>query len=183
MNTRVITEGLDYHDLEGQIDPTVNVDEYSAKMGDDSEIITLSFVVKNKAAGNDLADWFERGYDYVLDAQVSEGEVSPNRYLVFVEMNRRTSASERIIEIINDLQTLTALKLRDWTVVVNEESYDADIEVLNQVLTTSPHEYRKMKEQEEKELNSVRESAGLEPVKIFQKQDSEIKKFKAMAGL
>lgn len=86
--TKILNEGLDYHDLEGQMDPTVTVDEYAAHMGRDSEIVTLSFVTHSEAAGNDLADWFERGYDYVLDAEVSDGEVSPGKYLVFVEMNR-----------------------------------------------------------------------------------------------
>lgn len=184
MNTRVIiTEGLDYHDLEGQMVPTITVDEYAAKMGEDSEIVTLAFTVKSEAAANDVADWFERGYDYVLDAQVSEGEISPGKYLVFVEMNRRSAVPERIIELISDLETLTAMPLKDWTVIVDEEEYDADAEVLKQVLTISPHEYREMKEQEEKELNEIRESAGLEPVTIYKDQDADIKQFKAMAGL
>ena len=82
--TKIINEGLDYHDLEGQMIPTVSVDEYSAKMGKDSEIVTLAFTIKNKQAGKDLSDWFERGYDFVLDAQVSDGEVSYGKYLVFV---------------------------------------------------------------------------------------------------
>jgi hypothetical protein len=72
-------------------------------MGKDSEIVTLAFTVKSEAAGNDLSDWFERGYDWVLDAQVSEGEIKPGQYLVFVEMNRRSSVPKRIIELLEDL--------------------------------------------------------------------------------
>jgi hypothetical protein len=90
-NKTILNEGLDHHDLEGQMIPTVTVDEYAAHMGNDSEIVTLAFTIKSEAAGNDLVDWFERGYDFVLDAQVSEGEVKPGQYLVFVEMNRRSS--------------------------------------------------------------------------------------------
>ena len=96
-NKTILNEGLDYHDLEGQMVPTVTVDEYEAHMGTNSEIVTLAFTVKSQAAGNDLADWFERGYDWVLDAQVSEGEIRPGKYLVFVEMNRRSSVPKRII--------------------------------------------------------------------------------------
>ena len=95
----LLNEGLDYHDLAGQMLPQVTVDEYAAHMGKDSEIVTLAFTIKNKQAGDDLCDWFERGYDFVLDAQVSEGEISPGRYLVFVEMNRRSSVPSRIIEL------------------------------------------------------------------------------------
>jgi len=107
----ILNEGLDYHDLEGQMVPKVTVDEYAAHMGKDSEIVTLAFIIKNKQAGDDLCDWFERGYDFVLDAQVSEGEISPGKYLVFVEMNRRSTVPARIIELLEDLTTLTDLKL------------------------------------------------------------------------
>jgi len=103
MTRRIINEGLDYLDMVDQIEPTVSVDEYSAKMGKDSDIVTLAFTVKSEAAGNDLVDWFERGYDWVLDASLSEGELSPGKYLVFVEMKRRTKVPERIVELIEDL--------------------------------------------------------------------------------
>jgi hypothetical protein len=183
-NKTILNEGLDYHDLEGQMIPTVTVDEYAAHMGNDSEIVTLAFTIKSEAAGNDLVDWFERGYDFVLDAQVSEGEVKPGQYLVFVEMNRRSSVPKRIIELLDDLETLTAIPVKDWTIVVDEEEYSPEEEVLKQVITISPHDYREEVEIEEEEINEMRERAGLE-VKVIHadKQDAEIKAFKSMAGL
>ena len=134
-NKTILNEGLDYHDLEGQMIPTVTVDEYAAHMGNDSEIVTLAFTIKSEAAGNDLVDWFERGYDFVLDAQVSEGEVKPGQYLVFVEMNRRRSVPKRIIELLDDLETLTAIPAKDWTIIVDEEEHSPEEEVLKQVIT------------------------------------------------
>jgi len=183
-NKTILNEGLDYHDLEGQMIPTVTVDEYAAHMGNDSEIVTLAFTIKSEAAGNDLVDWFERGYDFVLDAQVSEGEVKPGQYLVFVEMNRRSSVPKRIIELLDDLETLTDIPVKDWTIIVDEEEYSPEEEVLKQVITISPHDYREEVEVEEEEINEMRERAGLE-VKVIHadKQDAEIKAFKAMAGL
>ena len=183
-NKTILNEGLDYHDLEGQMIPTVTVDEYAAHMGNDSEIVTLAFTIKSEAAGNDLVDWFEKGYDFVLDAQVSEGEVKPGQYLVFVEMNRRSSVPKRIIELLDDLETLTAIPVKDWTIVVDEEEYSPEEEVLKQVITISPHDYREEVEIEEEEINEMRERAGLE-VKVLHsdKQDAEIKAFKSMAGL
>ena len=183
-NKTILNEGLDYHDLEGQMIPTVTVDEYAAHMGTDSEIVTLAFTIRSEAAGNDLVDWFERGYDFVLDAQVSEGEVKPGQYLVFVEMNRRSSVPKRIIELLDDLETLTAIPVKDWTIVVDEEEYSPEEEVLKQVITISPHDYREEVEIEEEEINEMRERAGLE-VKVLHadKQDAEIKAFKSMAGL
>ena len=183
-NKTILNEGLDYHDLEGQMIPTVTVDEYAAHMGNDSEIVTLAFTIKSEAAGNDLVDWFERGYDFVLDAQVSEGEVKPGQYLVFVEMNRRSSVPKRIIELLDDLETLTAIPVKDWTIIVDEEEYSPEEEVLKQVITISPHDYREEEEVEEEEINEMRERAGLEVKAIHaDKQDAEIKAFKSMAGL
>ena len=179
----ILTEGLDYHDLEGQMVPVLTVDEYSAKMGTDSEIVTLAFMVNSEAAGNDVADWFERGYDFVLDAQVSEGEVKPGKYLVFVEMNRRTSVPERIVELIQDLETLTAKPIKDWTIKVNEEEHPAEVDILKQVIIVSPHVYREKKEKDDEDINKVRELSGLEPVNNLKEQDEEIKSFKAIAGL
>ena len=183
-NKTILNEGLDYHDLEGQMIPTVTVDEYAAHMGNDSEIVTLAFTIKSEAAGNDLVDWFERGYDFVLDAQVSEGEVKPGQFLVFVEMNRRSSVPKRIIELLDDLETLTAIPVKDWTIIVDEEEHSPEEEVLKQVITISPHDYREEVEVEEEELNEMRERAGLE-IKVIHadKQDAEIKAFKSMAGL
>ncbi len=182
--SKILNEGLDYHDLEGIVIPTVTVDEYAAQMGKDSEIVTMAFIVKNKQAGEDLSDWFERGYDFVLDAQVSDGELSSGKYLVFVEMNRRTSVPERIITLLDDLETLTDIPLKDWTVVVDDEEYEPDAEVLKQVITISPHQYREEVEPDEEELNEMRERAGLDVKALHaDKQDAEIKAFKSMAGL
>lgn len=183
-NKTILNEGLDYHDLEGQMLPIVSVDEYAAHMGKDSEIVTLAFTIKSEAAGNDLVDWFERGYDWVLDAQVSEGEVKPGQYLVFVEMNRRTSVPKRIIELLDDLETLTAIPVKDWTIVVDEEEHSPEEDILKQVITISPHDYRETEEVEEEEINEMRERAGLEVKALHaDKQDAEIRAFKSIAGL
>jgi hypothetical protein len=182
MTRRIINEGLDYLDMVDQIEPTVSVDEYAAKAGRDADMVTLAFTVNSEAAGDDLVDWFERGYDWIIDASISEGELSPGKYLVFVEMKRRTKVPERIIELIEDLETLTNLKVTEWTVNIDEEDYDADAEILKQKITISPHEYREQNEDEE-ELNEMRHRAGLDTVNLHGEPDSELKAFISMAGL
>lgn len=182
MAKQILKEGLDYLDLEGQMLPTVTIDEYEAKMGNNSDIVTIAFNVKGRMAGEDLCDWFERGYDFVLDAQVSEGEVSPNRYLVFVEMNRRTSVPDRIVEMLKDLKTLTGYEPKDWTIGYKEDTYDVDTEVLKNVLILSPHDYR-IKEENEEDLNEMREIAGLQTKKVYQTDDAVLKDFISKAGL
>lgn len=179
---QILNEGLDYMDLEGQLLPRISVDEYSAKMGKDSEIVTVAFTVKSEAAGNDLVDWLERGYNFVLDASLSEGEITPGKHLVFVEMNRRTTVPERIVEMLNDLETLTGMTAKDYTVEIDDEDYDADEGILKQKIILSPKDYR-VEEEREEELNEMRTVAGLETTKIHNTQDIELKNFKAIAGL
>jgi len=176
-----LLEGLEYHAMVGQIDPKVSVDDYTAKMGKDRDIVTLAFKLNSKLAAEDLVGWLEKGYNYILDASVSEGEISPGKYLVFAEMNRRTSVPERIVEILTDMQTLTDIPVTEWAVEVDEENYDAIEDVLKQVIVLSPLEYKKTIEKEE-ELNEYRELSGLERTKLYN-EDEYIKNLKAMAGM
>lgn len=175
-----LNEGLDYHDMKGQVEPKLSVDEYAAKMGDDSDIVTLSFVTKSKLAAKDLVSWLEIGYDYILDASVSEGELEPGKWVVFVEMKRRSNIPEKIVQILSDLETLTELDVKDWTVVANDEEYEADADVLKQVLILSPGDYKKSKGDEE--LNEMRQIAGLDNKNIYN-IDDEIRKYITNAGL
>lgn len=176
-----LNEGLDYHDMKNMIEPIVSVDEYAARMGDDSEVVTLSFIVKNKAAAEDLVSWLELGYDYILDASVSEGELEPNKWLVFVEMKRRSNVPNKIIEILNDLETLTDLKLKDYEVKVDDHTHDANVDVLKQVIILSPGQYKIEKDSAD-ELNEMRQIAGLSNKNIHN-IDEEIRKYISNAGL
>ena len=184
---KILSEGLDYHDLEGQLETVVSVDDYAAHMGEDCDIVTLAFIIRSERAGNDLVDWFERGYDWVLDAQVSEGELRPGRYVVFVEMSRRTTVPGRIIELLEDMITLTDIPLKDWTIKIDDEEYPAEEDVLRQVIVLSPHEYRKEEDtvdnEAEEGLNEVRKAAGIPVKQIYNAADTEMLNFKALAGL
>ena len=173
-------ENLDHHDLIGQIIPIVSVDEYAAQAGSDDEIVTIAFTVKGEQASQDLCDWFERGYDWILDAAVSEGEYTPGRNLVFVEIPRRTTTPARIIELIDDLETLSDIPVTEWTVKFDGEEYDADPEQLKSLITLSPHDYRI---ENEEGLNEMRAIAGLPTKNAHGKQDELLRNFIAKAGL
>lgn len=176
-----LNEGLDYHDMKGQIDPKITVDEYAAKMGKDSDIVTLTFKTNSKLSSEDLVAWLEIGYDYILDASVSDGEIEPGKWLVFVEMKRRSNIPEKIIQILEDLDTLTDIKAKDYTVTIKDEDYDADVNMLKQVMVLSPNDYKKL-ENDEEELNEMRQIAGIGRKKIYD-VDEEIRKFISKAGL
>lgn len=177
-----INEGLDYLDMKNQLDTKVSVDEYAAKMGEDSEIITLTFKIKSKQAGKDLESWLELGYDYVLDASTSDGELEPGTWLVFAELQRKSNVPNKIVQILKDLKTLTDLELDDWTVVVNEKNYEPDIEKLKTVIILTPKDYDAVKGKEEEELNEYRKIAGLKNKNMYV-IDEEIRKYITNAGL
>lgn len=187
MNKKItINESLDYHDMVGHIEPIMSVDEYQAKMGKDSDIVTLTFIIDNEEAGRDLVNWFERGYDFILDASVSDGELSPGKWLVFLEMNRRASVPNKIITLLTDLQTLTDFDLKDWTIEVDDKEYKADEEILKKVIIKSPHEYRLQNNEEG--LNEMRSIAGLDVEPIYADNENnqyndELRNFKSIAGL
>jgi hypothetical protein len=169
--------------MKGQIDPRVSVDEYAAKMGEDSEIVTLTFILKSKEAAKDLVSWLEIGYDFILDASVSEGELEPGKWLVFVEMKRRTNIPEKIIDILSGLKTLTDRDVKDYTVVVDGEDYDPETEMLRQVIILTPKQYAKEKGIEDEELNEMRTIAGIPNKKVYTDIDEEIRKYISSAGL
>lgn len=178
----ILNESLDYLDMEGQVKDTVTVDEYAAKMGQDKDIVTLTFTVNSKLAAEDLVAWFERGYDWVLDASVSDGELEPGKWLVFVEMERRSKVPDRIVTLLDDMGTLTGYKLKDWNVEVEGDEVDADPELIRQKMILNPNQYEDKTEGTEEQMNEMRVRAGLEP-KVSYVEDEYIKNLKAIAGM
>jgi hypothetical protein len=57
-----ITEGLRAGDLEGIVEKRFSVDQYKSKMGDDSDVMVLSFVCNNAEGAKDLESFAEKGY-------------------------------------------------------------------------------------------------------------------------
>jgi len=153
-----LQEGLNHKDMIGLIKPTIHIDEFVSKMGNDDDIATVSFYTKNSKVADDLVEWFEKGYDFVLDADRSPGEIKPNRYLVYVEVKRRTALPKQIQELVIDLASLTEYNEDDWTVMYDNNEMDFDIEYLETRLLLSPRQYRINKEAD---INTMRESAGL----------------------
>lgn len=178
----ILTEGLDYLDMEGQLGDVVTIDEYAAKMGSDKDIVTITFTVHSKLAADDLVTWLERGYDWVLDASVSDGELEPGTWLVFVEMDRRIKVPNRIITLLDDLETLTGMKLKDWTVEIDGDEYDADEEIIRQKMILNPNQYEEKREVKEEEINEMKTLAGLTPESRYTR-DEYIKNLQAMAGM
>ena len=159
----ILSESLNYLDMENQVIPLVSVDEYAAKMGEDKDIVTVTFMVKSKLVAEDLVTWFERGYDFILDASVSDGELSPNKWLVFVEMERRSWVARRVLGLLKDLETLTDMPVEEYTLNIDGDEYPMELEVMKQKIILNPAKYEIEKEEPiNDELNEMRLKAGLD---------------------
>lgn len=173
-------ESLNYKDLEGLMKPTIHVDEFSSKMGDDDDIIVISFFVRDPQAAKDLMNWFEKGYDFVIDADRSPGEIKPNRYLVYVELRRRSNAGNHVATLIDDLGTLTEYNASDWIMHYKGKEIPFTRDAFDATVPLSPKAYR---ERTDRELNEVRIAAGLPARAIYEKDDPDIRAMQTIAGL
>jgi hypothetical protein len=158
--------------------PTIHVDEFSSKMGDDDDVIVISFFVRSKQAADDLAAWFEKGYEWVLDADTSPGELKPGRYLVYIELRRRSQAGTHINEALTDLNTLTEFKITDWIMHYEKKNYPFSLEEFNKLVPLSPKLYRA---KHESDLNEMRAAAGIDEKQIYERE-LDIRQLQAAAG-
>lgn len=177
----LLSENLNFKDMEGLMKPTVHVDEFSSKMGDDDDIIVLSFFLRDPQAAKDLMSWFEKGYDFVLDADRSPGEIKPNRYLVYVEIRRRSTAGGHVEQLLNDLNTLTEHEdSKDWTMHYKGKEVPFSRDTFDSMVPLSPKAYR---EKYEKDLNEVRTAAGIPIVTTYDKRDRALQSIQSAAGI
>ncbi len=104
---RNISEGLRYGDLENYISEIFTVDQYQSKMGEDRDIVVLGFKVKEKYPAQDLVEFIEKGYSFILDADMSPGEEIDGQYKVFVEIERTPKLTEQLTELIQGISQLS----------------------------------------------------------------------------
>ena len=178
--TRSLNEGLEFRDMEGLLKGTVYIDEFKSQIGSDDEFIVLSFCTKGEQVADDLVQWFESGYQFVIDAEKSEGEVEPNRYLVFVEIARRSQFPQQLEDMLSDLDTLTDFSLEDWEITVGDEVIRFDPKLIAKLVPLSPRAYR---ESHEMDVNEMRTAAGLPIKEIYNATDDAVNAMRTAAGL
>jgi hypothetical protein len=133
--------GLRHGDLRDLVYNIFEVDSFASKMGADKDIVTLSFSVKTIEAADDLMNFFEAGYEFVLDADSTKGEQSDGTYKVFVEMERDKRVSEKIMELIDGLKQLTDNDDYKFRYYKNFRSKNASQETLEELVPNHPDKY------------------------------------------
>lgn len=128
-------------DLQFLVDNVFEIDSYASKMGDDANIVTISFSVKNKQAADDLNEFIESGYGFVLDSDVTAGEQSDGMYRVFVEIERDKHAADNIFEIMDGVRKLSAVEDFRFRYYKNFKSEELTLENLTNSVPTDPDSY------------------------------------------
>jgi hypothetical protein len=103
---RNLNEGLRSGDLHEQVSDLFTVDQYKSKMGEDQDVVVLGFRVKEKYPAMDLVEFIEKGYPFILDADMSSGEEHDGQYQVFVEIPRTQELPSRMKELLNGIGQL-----------------------------------------------------------------------------
>ena len=122
--------GLLKNDLAHMVDNIIEIDSYKSKMGNDSDIVTLAFSIHGNEPAKDLENFIEKGYPFVLDADVTSGEQSDGTYKVFVEIERTKDIPMQIIEIADGVSKLSDLEKMKFRYYKNFKSKDLDEENL-----------------------------------------------------
>jgi hypothetical protein len=167
MHNNQLNENLESGDLKRLVHNELHIDEYKSKMGDDADICVISFKVAGKEPAIDLVSFIEKGYDWVLDADVSSGEKEGGDYLVFVELDRTPALPEQIYQLISDIVNLTEQDITDWRVryYKSNTEHELTVEVLSQIIPSTPEKYHAKYEKDEepdRELDQLKTAAGVD---------------------
>lgn len=159
----MLLENLEKGDLKRLVHPELHIDEYKSKMGDDADICVISFKVAGKEPSIDLVSFIEKGYDFVLDADVSSGEKEGGDYLVFIEIERTPELPDQIIKMMSDVMRLTEQDFADWRVRYHKSAQDHELSAdsLRSAIVLTPEKYRARYDKEKNDLDSLKAAAGV----------------------
>jgi hypothetical protein len=162
-----LNEDLRPADLRYLVDSIFEVDSYSSKMGNDKDVSVISFSVKSKEAAEDLESFIEKGYKFVLDADISPGEVKEGKYKVFVEMERDKDLSSHIVEILDGVKKLADNEDFRFRYYRSFKSNPADVEALLDAVPTTPDQYEnKINEVQMENVDNFFNKSYLESIEI-----------------
>jgi len=117
--------GLKRGDLRMTINDHIDVDRYKSKMGTDEDVCVINFTVENKDAGQDLVNFLESGYEWILDAAVSPGTNKHGKYMVFVEVERNTDIRDNVGYMLKEVSKIA--ELDNWKMRYSKSSISKDV--------------------------------------------------------
>ena len=160
-------EGLRRGDLKNSIDPIFTVDQFKSKMGEDKDVMVLRFRVEDKNPAIDIMEFLEKGYPFVLDADISSGEEKDGKYSVFVELERSKAASTQIKEILSGISQLC--DNYEWKFRFHRDYHSMDFseDAITEAVPLTPEEYEsKLVEYQNADVNEFFDQGGLNGVNV-----------------
>lgn len=143
----MINESLRTHDLRHFIKKVVEIDSFKSKIGDDEDVVVLTFTVDHEDPAKDLENFIEMGYDFVLDADVSPGELDDGTYKVYVELERSRHVAEQIREVLDGVERISAINNFRFRYFKGFKSQEATEENLKAVVPMDKESYKIATEQ------------------------------------
>lgn len=152
---------LNVNDLSGLLRTKIHVDEFESKMGKDEDIIVISFKLRYQDPAKDLVNFLEKGYEWVLDADVSAGTVSDGSWIVFVETERRPSIARKLMDFLDDVKSLSGNDPEEYTFrYKNDTKYiPLTADSFEDTVPLTPREYRRRNKSQE--LQAMLSAAGV----------------------
>jgi len=140
-NNQQLNEGLRPMDLQEMIYPVFEVDTFKSKMGEDKDVCVVSFIAKDRSPARDLMDFVEKGYNFVLDADVSAGENNNGDYSVFIELPRSPDLVEHIKDLTYGIKKLTGIDNFKFKYHKSDRVHEVSEESLKSVIPQTPSLY------------------------------------------
>ena len=176
-----LREGLEVGDLKRLVHPEMHVDDFKSKLGRDEDVVVVSLKVTGKEPAADVVNFVEKGYDWVIDADVSSGEMDDGDFIVFIELDRTPSAAGQIMEMMDDLMNLTEQDISDWKVCYrNGREHPLDEKTLQDMIPKTPEEYRQQFGHQE--IDKLKAVAGVK-VKTKAPKNDHTENLRIAAGI
>ena len=140
-NKSRINEGLRSGDLDKFVSDLFTVDQYKSKMGEDRDIVVLGFKVKEKYPAIDLMEFIEKGYKFILDADISAGEENDGQYQVFVEMKRSPSLYSEMEDLLSGIGQLCDCKKWRFRYQKSPNSVEFSEQTVTENIPCTPEDY------------------------------------------
>lgn len=167
----MLFEGLEQGDLKRLVHTEMHIDEFKSKLGRDEDVCVVSFKVNGKEPAQDLMNFIEKGYDWVIDADVSSGEMDDGDYILFIECERDENIPSNIVTMMHDIMNVTDQKLSQWRVRYYKSIVDHPLSVssLTKLIPTNAEEYKKRFGDED--LERMKAAANVKSEKKAPKND------------
>lgn len=141
-----LQEGLRSDDLMDMIFDSIEIDSFKSKMGEDRDVCVVSFKARERGPAKDMMEFIEKGYNFVLDADVSSGEDRHGLYHVFIELKRTPALYDQINELIDGVKRLTSINEWKFKYHKGNRFQPLDEQTLKSAIPGTPDAYDMMVE-------------------------------------